>query len=71
MFSLSPLAAFALSGIALSLHTDFYKIDVDELGYDSKDPRWVGAWWLGYIIYGLLTVFLAIPYFFFPKVSIK
>ncbi|XP_003728049.2 solute carrier organic anion transporter family member 3A1 [Strongylocentrotus purpuratus] len=67
MFSLSPLAAFALSGIALSLHTDFYKIDVDELGYDSKDPRWVGAWWLGYVIYGLLTLFLAIPYFFFPK----
>ncbi|XP_063959622.1 solute carrier organic anion transporter family member 3A1-like [Lytechinus pictus] len=67
LVSVSPLAAFALSGFALSLHTDFYKIDVHELGYGSKDPRWIGAWWLGYVIYGLLMGLIAIPYFFFPK----
>ncbi|XP_072166038.1 solute carrier organic anion transporter family member 3A1-like [Diadema setosum] len=67
VLSLAPIAAFAISGFCLSLHTDFYKIDVDELGYGDKDPRWIGAWWLGYIIFGVLLVLNSIPFFFFPK----
>ena len=29
--------------------------------------RWVGAWWLGYVIIGSLNVIFAIPLLFFPK----
>ncbi|XP_063971128.1 solute carrier organic anion transporter family member 2A1-like [Lytechinus pictus] len=67
MGSLSPVFAFSMSAFSLALHSDFYKIDVDELGYGDKDPRWIGAWWLGYIIYGCILLLTSILFFFFPK----
>ncbi|NP_001126342.1 solute carrier organic anion transporter family member 2B1 [Pongo abelii] len=32
-----------------------------------KDPRWVGAWWLGFLIAAGAVALAAIPYFLFPK----
>lgn len=31
------------------------------------DARWVGAWWLGYIIAGIITLMSAVPFWFLPK----
>ena len=31
------------------------------------DARWVGAWWLGYLIAGFITLLSAIPFWFLPK----
>lgn len=31
------------------------------------DARWVGAWWLGYLIAGTLTLMSAVPFWFLPK----
>lgn len=32
----------------------------------SNDPRWIGAWWLGYIIVGCITLVTAPLIFAFP-----
>lgn len=31
------------------------------------DARWVGAWWLGYLIAGVITLLSAIPFWFLPR----
>ncbi|CAG2108395.1 unnamed protein product [Medioppia subpectinata] len=36
-------------------------------GISMKDPRWVGAWWLGFIILGTGVLICSIPMFFFPR----
>lgn len=35
---------------------------------DSGDRRWVGMWWGGFLICGILLILVAIPFFLFPKV---
>lgn len=31
------------------------------------DSRWVGAWWLGFIVTGTVILLSSIPFFFLPK----
>ena len=33
---------------------------------DGKDLRWLGAWWLGFLVFGLLTIFNALIVSGFP-----
>lgn len=35
---------------------------------DPRDSRWVGMWWGGFLLCGLLLIVVAIPFFLFPKV---
>lgn len=32
-----------------------------------RDSRWVGAWWLGFIMSGTVILLSSIPFFFLPK----
>lgn len=35
---------------------------------DPGDRRWVGMWWGGFLLCGLLLIIVAVPFFSFPKV---
>lgn len=37
------------------------------LNTDPGDHRWVGMWWGGFLLCGLLLILVAIPFFSFPK----
>lgn len=39
----------------------------DDPGFKTKDPRWVGAWWLGFIVLGVLIFIFSLPMILFPK----
>ena len=30
-------------------------------------PAWIGAWWLGYVLFAVILTILTIPMFFYPK----
>ena len=39
----------------------------DDLTITPTDTRWVGAWWIGFLICAGVNVLTAIPFFFLPK----
>lgn len=42
-------------------------LSLDDPGFGTRDPRWVGAWWLGFIILGVLIFIFSLPMILFPK----
>ncbi|XP_069749157.1 solute carrier organic anion transporter family member 2B1-like [Narcine bancroftii] len=64
-----PALAFMLSSAVLQFYVDIDKSLKVEL--TSSDPRWVGAWWLGFILIASLVALTSIPYFFFPRAMPK
>ncbi|XP_067667496.1 solute carrier organic anion transporter family member 2A1-like [Haliotis asinina] len=55
--------------IAFSLGSYFTRIYVtlEETDLYPRHPRWIGAWWLGYLVFGAAAVIMSIPVFFFPR----
>ena len=39
-------------------------IDID---IGPKDPRFIGAWWLGFVILGFASMLIALPVMCFPR----
>ncbi|NXB91944.1 SO2B1 protein, partial [Vidua chalybeata] len=70
LFSLTvvgPGVAFMLGSAMLRFYVDIDKVSTAEVQLTSKDPRWVGAWWLGFLVAASLVALCALPYFFFPR----
>ena len=40
---------------------------LDHITITPKDPQWVGAWWLGYLIAGSITLLAAVPFWCLPR----
>ncbi len=56
-----------LLGYFLSAYTlTFSENPFEPSGLDPSDVRFIGAWWLGYFIAGILVLITSIPLFFFP-----
>ena len=35
-------------------------------GIDKQDPRWIGAWWLGFVVCGIYVTLVSVPMLMFP-----
>ncbi|XP_077632573.1 solute carrier organic anion transporter family member 2B1 isoform X1 [Crocuta crocuta] len=64
---MGPGMAYGLGGLMLRLYVDIDRMPEGGINLTSKDPRWVGAWWLGFLISAGAVALAAIPYFFFPR----
>ncbi|KFQ13122.1 Solute carrier organic anion transporter family member 2B1, partial [Leptosomus discolor] len=64
---IGPGVAFMLGSAMLRFYVDIDKVAGDEVQLTNKDPRWVGAWWLGFLVAASLVALSAVPYFFFPR----
>lgn len=64
---IGPGVAFMLGSAMLRFYVDIDKVTEDEVQLTNRDPRWVGAWWLGFLVAASLVAVSAVPYFFFPR----
>ncbi|XP_052738618.1 solute carrier organic anion transporter family member 5A1 [Bicyclus anynana] len=69
MAAFGPVLGFLLGAYLLSFHMDSFSGSV--VPTDPADHRWVGMWWGGFLLCGLLLILVAIPFFSFPKVLVR
>ncbi|XP_068436523.1 solute carrier organic anion transporter family member 2B1 [Clinocottus analis] len=65
--SIGPALGFISGSFMLRLYVDFDKKSADQIQLTHKDLRWVGAWWLGFLVASGLLFLAALPYLFFPR----
>lgn len=65
--SIGPAFGFITGSLMLRFYVDFDKLSKDQIILDHKDLRWVGAWWLGFLVASCLLFLTALPYLFFPR----
>ncbi|XP_037538810.1 solute carrier organic anion transporter family member 3A1 [Nematolebias whitei] len=61
-----PACGFILGSVCTKFYVDFIFIDTDVLGITPDDPRWIGAWWAGFLLCGALLFCSALFMFGFP-----
>ncbi|XP_075705002.1 solute carrier organic anion transporter family member 1C1-like [Rhinoderma darwinii] len=62
-----PMAGFMLGSFFARLYVDIGFVDLDTVTITPQDSRWVGAWWLGFLVAGAVTLISGIPFCFLPK----
>ncbi|XP_056393508.1 solute carrier organic anion transporter family member 4C1-like [Hyla sarda] len=65
MSVVGPAIGYLIGGQLLNIYIDFDK--VDSVPLSTSDPRWLGAWWIAFLIVGLATWLLILPFSCFPK----
>ncbi|XP_067030359.1 solute carrier organic anion transporter family member 4A1-like [Acropora muricata] len=63
--SLGPAIGFLLGGEFLNIYVDINQPDGSDLS--PEDPPFIGAWWLGYIVGGILSILVSLPLLAFPE----
>ncbi|XP_029640892.1 solute carrier organic anion transporter family member 5A1 [Octopus sinensis] len=63
--ALGPVVGYALGALLLQFYVDLFSYNVS---LTPSDPRWIGAWWGGFIICGVVLILMSLPFFAFPKV---
>lgn len=38
-----------------------------EVSIGPRHPEWIGAWWLGFLVFGTLALFIGLPLLLFPR----
>ncbi|XP_076860852.1 solute carrier organic anion transporter family member 1C1-like isoform X2 [Brachyhypopomus gauderio] len=64
---IGPLFGFSLGSLCANIYVDFGFVNLEDVPITPQDSRWVGAWWLGFIVAGTLSLLSAVPFWFLPK----
>ncbi|XP_071143715.1 solute carrier organic anion transporter family member 4C1-like isoform X2 [Mytilus edulis] len=65
--TLGPALGYIVGGQFLNIYVDYHVAESDGTGLSADDPRWVGAWWIGFICSFLLFLVFSLPLFGFGK----
>ncbi|XP_077026360.1 solute carrier organic anion transporter family member 1B3-like [Tamandua tetradactyla] len=61
---IGPIMAFLLGSLFTSMYVDIGYVDLSSIRITPKDSTWVGAWWLGSLVSGLVSITSSLPFFF-------
>ncbi|XP_008054069.2 solute carrier organic anion transporter family member 1B3-like [Carlito syrichta] len=64
---IGSIIGFTLGSLFAKLYVDIGYVDLSTIRITPNDSRWVGAWWLGFLLCGLLSFISSIPFFFLPS----
>ncbi|TMS05841.1 solute carrier organic anion transporter family member 1C1 isoform X1 [Larimichthys crocea] len=64
---IGPVFGYLLGSLCAKIYVDIGYVDMETVTITPGDARWVGAWWLGYLIAGTITLMSAVPFWFLPK----
>nr|XP_057936120.1 solute carrier organic anion transporter family member 1C1 isoform X2 [Doryrhamphus excisus] len=62
-----PVFGYLLGSLCAKIYVDIGFVKLESISITPADSRWVGAWWLGYIIAGIITLLSAVPFWFLPR----
>ncbi|VDI67070.1 Hypothetical predicted protein [Mytilus galloprovincialis] len=57
-----PVLAFGLGSVFSNLY-----VTLEDVPIKPSDPNWIGAWWLGFLVFGIMSILSAVPIFLFPS----
>ncbi|XP_076039263.1 solute carrier organic anion transporter family member 74D-like [Oratosquilla oratoria] len=60
---LGPLIGFSLSSVLLNI----YIYPGHEYGITPEDPRWIGAWWIGSLVFSIIIFLFSFVIVLFPR----
>ncbi|XP_076441739.1 solute carrier organic anion transporter family member 4A1-like [Babylonia areolata] len=58
---------YVIGGQLLSLWVDIDRTDTSKISITTSDKRWVGAWWIGYVMCAVLYVIVSSMLCLFPR----
>lgn len=59
---MAPSVSFSSATIFSRLYFTLEKTDLT-----PEDPRWIGAWWLGFLVFGIAAIIFTFPIMLFPR----
>ncbi|GAB1291400.1 Solute carrier organic anion transporter family member [Apodemus speciosus] len=65
--TIGPLIGFTLGSFCADIYVDTESVNTDVLTITPNDTRWVGAWWIGFLVCAGMNILTSIPFFSFPK----
>lgn len=58
---------FMITSSCLKIHTDVNRMGELPSWLKPSHPNWIGAWWIPYLIFGIVSFFLALVIAIFPR----
>lgn len=67
MVAFGPVLGFLLGAYLLNHSVDTFSAAAAAVNIDSSSRHWVGMWWGGFLVIGILLLAISLPFFAFPK----
>lgn len=68
MLAFGPVVGYLVGAGLLQIYVDGFSLYGEKMNIQPGDSNWVGAWYSGFMLFGVLILITSVPFFFFPKV---